>query len=443
MRARARASPARSARASVQGPCDWNDLVPVRARIARGEIREGMRAMQPSRARSMGATLVDARAIARRDVATKMFQSPIEGDDGIAREGYERSRAWWRDVRARASSEGQSAEIDADGANAEGDKRPKSTPASLILGIVARIVKPLQDFGFGRTRLWEGGVGLFIISGVGLGFVLYGWIQGLLTFARKNSYQAFIEFPVACGIQVGTNVRIRGVKAGSVLSVQPSLEKVDVLVEMDDKNVPIPRNSLIEANQSGLIAETIIDITPAIPIPVAQWGPLDSGCEAEGVIVCDRGKIKGHPGVSMDELVGICTKLAREMERQDGMNKMFDATDTARMMMLSLQPLLREAALIAQELRPMMQGVNEQRTLDTLELLAGQTSATVSDIRQLKQAILTDENQELLRQSIATLTKTLQHVEKVSGDISSVSGDPSTRSNLRHLIQSLSRLVDA
>jgi hypothetical protein len=145
----------------------------------------------------------------------------------------------------------------------------------------------------------------------------------------------------------------------------------------------------------------------------------------------------------MDELVGICTKLAREMERQDGMNKMFDATDTARMMMLSLQPLLREAALIAQELRPMMQGVNEQRTLDTLELLAGQTSATVSDIRQLKQAILTDENQELLRQSIATLTKTLQHVEKVSGDISSVSGDPSTRSNLRHLIQSLSRLVDA
>ena len=91
----------------------------------------------------------------------------------------------------------------------------------------------------------------------------------------------------------------------------------------------------------------------------------------------------------------------------------------------------------------MMQGVNEQGTLDTLESLAGQTSATVEDIRKLKDAILTEENQELLRQSISTLTKTLQHVEKVSGDISSVSGDPSTRANLRHLIQSLSRLVDA
>ena len=33
-------------------------------------------------------------------------------------------------------------------------------------------------------------------------------------------------------------------------------------------------------------------------------------------------------------------------------------------------------------------------------------------------------------------------MEKVSGDISSVSGDPATRQNLRHLIQCLSRLVD-
>ena len=29
----------------------------------------------------------------------------------------------------------------------------------------------------------------------------------------------------------------------------------------------IPRNSLIEANQSGLIAEPLIDITPQLPIP--------------------------------------------------------------------------------------------------------------------------------------------------------------------------------
>jgi hypothetical protein len=56
------------------------------------------------------------------------------------------------------------------------------------------------------------------------------------------------------------------------------------------------RYTLVEANQSGLIAETIIDITPEIPIPDAQWGPLDSGCEGEGLVVCDRGKIIGRLG---------------------------------------------------------------------------------------------------------------------------------------------------
>ena len=316
-------------------------------------------------------------------------------------------------------------------------------PMKIFGALWNRLAKPLQDFGFGRTRIMEGGVGLFIVGGALLGALIAGWIVGIFNNARKNSYQAFIEFPLACGIQCGTNVRIRGVKAGTVLSVQPALDKVTVLVEMDDKKVPIPRNSTIDANQSGLIAETIIDITPKLPIPQAQWGPLDAGCEGEGVIVCDRGRIEGRPGVSMDDLVGICTRLAKEMEQQDGIRKMFQVTDGAQDLMQVLEPLLTEAALIARELRPMMQGVKDQGTLETIELLAGHASATVQDIRELRQTILTEENQDMLRQSISTLTKTLQHVEKVSGDISSVSGDPSTRANLRHLIQSLSRLVDA
>lgn len=54
---------------------------------------------------------------------------------------------------------------------------------------------------------------------------------------------------------------------GSVLSVQPSLEQVNVLVEVKEPTTVIPRNSLIEANQSGLIAESLIDITPQLPIP--------------------------------------------------------------------------------------------------------------------------------------------------------------------------------
>lgn len=116
---------------------------------------------------------------------------------------------------------------------------------------------------------------------------------------------------------------------------------------MKDATTVIPRNSLIEANQSGLIAEPLIDITPQAPVPqykgaggggatsagscsnhaaaaTAQQtstcqlqpmllvpsfqlpyaamtlrsaaNPLDEDCEKEGLVVCHQGRIRGERG---------------------------------------------------------------------------------------------------------------------------------------------------
>jgi ABC-type transporter Mla subunit MlaD len=270
--------------------------------------------------------------------------------------------------------------------------------------------------------------------------VVIGWIRDL-NFQRTRSYQAIFEFPLACGIQVGTPVRIRGVTVGSVLSVRPSLEQVDVLVEVDDVNIKIPRNSLVEANQSGLIAETLIDVTPQKPLPKSKAGPLDQGCEAEGVIVCDRSRLAGRTGVSMDVLVAVCTRLALEVE-QLGMARMWTVGEGVQQMLVDLAPLVKQAEAIAAEVRPLLGSVREGELLASVEKLAESAAATAADVRKLNSAILTEENTELLRQSVGTLTKMLQHVEAVSGDVASVTGDPATRQNLRQLIASLSRLVD-
>ena len=272
-----------------------------------------------------------------------------------------------------------------------------------------------------------------------LGVVL-GWIRGL-NFQRTRSYQAIFEFPLACGIQVGTPVRVRGVGVGSVLSVRPSLEQVDVLVEIDDVGIRIPRTSLVEANQSGLIAETLIDITPRVPVPKSKAGPLDSGCEQEGAIVCDRGRLTGVTGVSLDALVAVCTRLALEVESL-GMARMWAVGQDVQAMLSSLTPLVAQAEAIAAEVRPLLANVREGELLASVEKLAESAAATAADVRKLNSAILTEENTELLRQSVGTLTKTLQHVEAVSGDVASLTGDSATRQNLRQLIQSLSRLVD-
>ena len=36
-------------------------------------------------------------------------------------------------------------------------------------------------------------------------------------------------------------------------------------------------------------------------------------------MVCHSGRIKGQPGVAMDDLVYICTKLARQIDAQVGL----------------------------------------------------------------------------------------------------------------------------
>lgn len=67
---------------------------------------------------------------------------------------------------------------------------------------------------------------------------------------------------------------------GSVLNVQPHLDRVDVLIQVDDENTVIPRNSRLFANQSGLIAEPLVDIMPQHPIPTYTASPLADTCKS-------------------------------------------------------------------------------------------------------------------------------------------------------------------
>ncbi len=59
---------------------------------------------------------------------------------------------------------------------------------------------------------------------------------------------------------------------------------------MNDVATVIPRNSVIEANQSGLIAEPLLDIMPQLPLPAWRAGPTEAACEEEGAIVCAHGR---------------------------------------------------------------------------------------------------------------------------------------------------------
>ncbi|CAN6580487.1 unnamed protein product [Malus baccata var. baccata] len=219
----------------------------------------------------------------------------------------------------------------------------KKNPLAVVLDVPRTIwrqtLRPLSDFGFGRKSIWEGGVGLFLVSGAVLLALSLAWLRGYQLRSKFRKYFAVFEFTEACGISTGTPVRIRGVTVGNVIRVNSSLESIEAVVEVEDDKTVIPRNALIEVNQSGLLMETRIDITPRDPLPNISVGPLHPECGKEGLIVCDRQKMRGHQGVSLDALVGIFTRLGREVE-EIGIANTYSLAERVASMIEEAKPLL-------------------------------------------------------------------------------------------------------
>lgn len=320
----------------------------------------------------------------------------------------------------------------------------KKNPLDVVLDVPRSIWKktlqPLSDFGFGRRSIWEGGVGLFLVSGAVLLALSLAWLRGFQMRSKFRKYFAMFEFAQACGICTGTPVRIRGVTVGNVIRVNPSLKCIEALVEVEDDKIIIPRNSLVEVNQSGLLMETMIDITPRDPIPSPSVGPLHPECVKEGLILCDRQKLKGYQGVSLDALVGIFTRLGREVE-EIGVVNTYSLAERVSLVIEEAKPLLTKIKAMADDVQPLLAEVRDSGLLKEVENLTRSLTQASEDLRRVNSSIMTPENTELIQKSIYTLIFTLKNIENISSDILGFTGDEATRRNIKLLIKSLSRLL--
>ncbi|WP_084777049.1 MlaD family protein [Anabaena sp. PCC 7108] len=160
----------------------------------------------------------------------------------------------------------------------------------------------INSFTSKRT-LREGSVGLLVLLGLGAFGVILLWLNRINP--GRSSYKAMVEFVNAGGMQKGAPVRYRGVKVGSISNIKTLVNSVEVEIEIGDPNLLIPYNSSIEANQSGLISESIIDITPKTKLPTETdiSKPLDKDCNASLIICNGASNLKGTIGISVDELI--------------------------------------------------------------------------------------------------------------------------------------------
>ncbi|MEG4070281.1 MlaD family protein [Microcoleus sp. Pol11C2] len=154
----------------------------------------------------------------------------------------------------------------------------------------------------------EGSVGFLILVGIGLFGGLVLWLRGVQLGNR--SYKFAVEFASAQGMQIGTPIRYRGVAVGKITVLKPGSNGVDVTLEIAPGTLVIPRDVTIEANKSGLIGESSIDITPnsILPESLLTANPVSADCPPE--IICQNARLKGQAGVTIDELIRSTVRLA-------------------------------------------------------------------------------------------------------------------------------------
>nr|WOA02487.1 hypothetical protein [Gloiopeltis furcata] len=146
-------------------------------------------------------------------------------------------------------------------------------------------------------------------------FTIIIWLT--LNFNSANrGYLLFIEFKNAYGIKQGTSIRMRGMNIGYIKNTRINLNSILVLAHINSRNILIPKNSIIETNQTGLLNDTIIDITPLENIKKIDRKSLDVfslEC-ARSNIICNLSIVEGDRGLNYDDLVRATTRISQRFD---------------------------------------------------------------------------------------------------------------------------------
>lgn len=112
-----------------------------------------------------------------------------------------------------------------------------------------------------RENVGEAIVGLLVVL-LAIWFVIFAW-QRTGGGAKAGAVAVNALFPNASGVNVGTDVRVAGLKVGSVtgLTLDPQSYQVKVAIALDP-TVKLPADSSAAITSEGLLGSTFVAFTP-------------------------------------------------------------------------------------------------------------------------------------------------------------------------------------
>lgn len=347
----------------------------------------------------------------------------------------------------------------------------------------------------------EGSVGLLILIAVGLFAGLVLWLRGLNP--RQSTYRTTFVFENTLGMQEGAAVRFRGVPVGRVRAITPSANQVLVAVDIASSDLRIPSNALIQANQSGLIGETTIDITPVDLLSGSEvaLSPVGPDCDS-AIIICNGDQLQGEVGASFESLIRSAEELASAFADPEIINDLKTTLKTATVLTENATVLAAELTTLSRQVQaevdPFVTSANRATnniadaaaqfeitggevnsliatnrssivsTLDSLnrstadleaitatlapaiqdsefiqnlDQLSGNATLAIADIQAITSTVNTPENLVILQQTLDSARNVFQSAQKVLADVDDLTGDPALRQNIRNLINGLNTLL--
>jgi len=286
-----------------------------------------------------------------------------------------------------------------------------------------------------RSRTFrQGSVGLLIIFTT---LILIGgivWLKRLTLNA--SSYSIYVNFANANGLREGGSVFYRGFEVGKIIGVKSSANGIEVKVEITQPDLRIPKNTILEANQGGLIGETSLDLVPQTDVASAAMSldPLDKNNCDPNLIICNGDKLSGQVGSSFNELVRTATALSETYSKPifaENVNYTLQNTALAAKEIASLsKELARLSVSVRQELGSISTTANAftqiaKDTSQELSLTANQFSNTAKkygDTADELTALVTNMN-SLVSENRGTLVATLNNISSTSQELKMIMTD--------------------
>ncbi|AFY62485.1 MlaD family protein [Synechococcus sp. PCC 6312] len=338
-----------------------------------------------------------------------------------------------------------------------------------------------------RSRVMqESVVGLLFLIGLGvLGLALI-WLRGNL-FAGQT-YEVTITLADAPGLVVGTPVRYRGVRVGSISDVQ--VGPMGIIAKAKLRDVIIPRDAIPEVRQSGFVGSSFLDFRQVVAVAdlPENLSPVSADCDPT-IIICNGKKIQGRTGKSLDDLITAANAIADSLDQSQlientnsAITKVATAAENVNRLSADARVQLREFSTAArsvtqaanqvtslvevnkgtltttlntlsasgQELKlvlgnlsPFLNRLEKSTVLADLEALLKNGSQAAANLNTISGTLSNPAVMFSLAQTLDAARATFINTQKITNDLVKLSGDQELQEDLRRLIRGLSRLFSS